>query len=135
MEDRAMRSPTRSRRPSRSIVVLLSLTITLGALAAACGSAASSPQAATAGAAGAPAPAASFAPADDGTTDRSKGGGAGNGSGGGGGDVALFNDAKIVRTGSLQLTVPDVGKALTSARDAIRSVGGYIGGSQQEQTG
>ena len=130
-----MRSPTRSRRPSRSIVVLFSLTITFGALAAACGSAASAPQAATAGAAGGPAPAASFAPADDGTTDSSKGGGAGNGSGGGGGDVALFNDAKIVRTGSLQLTVPDVGKALTSARDAVRSVGGYIGGSQQEQTG
>jgi hypothetical protein len=42
----------------------------------------------------------------------------------------LVDDAKIVRTGSIDLQVKDVPKALQTARDGIRSMGGYIGASQ-----
>jgi hypothetical protein len=49
--------------------------------------------------------------------------------------VALVDDAKIVRTGSLGLEVSDVAVAVAAARDAIRSLGGYIGASQQQRQG
>jgi len=53
-----------------------------------------------------------------------------------GGTDAAFNDgAKIIRTGQLQLEVPDVTKALLAARSAIQGIGGYIGASQQYQDG
>jgi hypothetical protein len=42
----------------------------------------------------------------------------------------LVDDAKIVRTGSIDLQVTDVGKAVQLARDGIRDMGGYIGASQ-----
>lgn len=46
-------------------------------------------------------------------------------------DVAnLVDDAKIVRTGSIDLQVTDVAKAILTARDGIRDMGGYIGASQ-----
>jgi hypothetical protein len=135
MEDRAMRSPTRGRRPGRSTALLLVLTM-LAALAAACGSSASAPFAGG-GAAASAAPAAREPDNLNGT-----GGGqpaATSGTGGqvgtDGDQVAIIDDAKIVRTGSLQLTVTNVTTALTSARDKIRGLGGYIGGSQQERTG
>jgi hypothetical protein len=135
MEDRAMRSPTRGRRPRRSIAAVLTLTF-VGGLVAACGSASSMP-------AGAPAalPAASSGTsAGEGTggsgnnsgVDTSKGGGQ---PGTGGDQVALVDDAKIVRTGTLQLTVADTAKAVSAGRDLIRNLGGYIGGSQQERNG
>lgn len=44
----------------------------------------------------------------------------------------LIDDAKIVRTGTIELQVPDVTAALTSARDGIRAMGGYIGSSQTQ---
>ncbi len=44
----------------------------------------------------------------------------------------LVDDAKIVRTGSMELEVGDVPAALLSARDGIRAMGGYIGASQTE---
>ncbi|HSL76878.1 MAG TPA: DUF4349 domain-containing protein [Candidatus Limnocylindrales bacterium] len=44
----------------------------------------------------------------------------------------LVDDAKIVRTGTIELQVPDVTAALTSARDGIRAMGGYIGASQTQ---
>lgn len=44
----------------------------------------------------------------------------------------LIDDAKIVRTGTIELQVPDVTAALTSARDGIRGMGGYIGSSQTQ---
>src|SRR5207253_3452317 len=72
-------------------------------------------------------------PADDGSGDGSSTGGSGSSSGGTNA-VAIFNDAKIVRTGSLELTVDNVANALTNARDAIRGLGGYIGASQQQRT-
>lgn len=42
----------------------------------------------------------------------------------------LVDDAKIVRTGSIELQVQDVPKAVQVARDGIRAMGGYIGASQ-----
>ena len=44
----------------------------------------------------------------------------------------LIDDAKIVRTGTIELQVADVTVALTSARDGIRAMGGYIGSSQTQ---
>ena len=44
----------------------------------------------------------------------------------------LIDDAKIVRTGTIELQVGDVTTALTSARDGIRAMGGYIGSSQTQ---
>lgn len=43
--------------------------------------------------------------------------------------VGARDDAKIVRTGSLELEVSDVGQALRTARDTIVGMGGYVGGS------
>jgi hypothetical protein len=45
---------------------------------------------------------------------------------------APVDDAKIVRTGTIDLEVSDVPDALTTARDGIRAMGGYIGASQTE---
>ena len=39
-------------------------------------------------------------------------------------------DAKIIRTGSMDLEVSNVPQALREARDAIRGMGGYVGASQ-----
>jgi hypothetical protein len=44
----------------------------------------------------------------------------------------LVDDAKIVRTGRIELQVGDVPAALTVARDGIRAMGGYIGASQTQ---
>jgi len=43
-----------------------------------------------------------------------------------------LDDAKIVRTGTIELEVADVTSALTSARDGIRAMGGYIGASETQ---
>jgi hypothetical protein len=137
MEERAMRSSTRSDRPRRSTAALIVLTLTVASLAVACGSGAAAPNSARGGvseAAGGPVAAASAGPASA-PEDNGSGSGGGTSSGSGGNAVGVFNDAKIVRTGSLQLTVDNVARALTGARDAIRGLGGYIGASQQEQNG
>jgi hypothetical protein len=44
----------------------------------------------------------------------------------------LLDDARIVRTGTMELEVTDVGVALQTARDGIRAMGGYVGASQTE---
>ena len=132
-----MRSPTRGRRPGWSIAAVLTLTF-VGGLVAACASGAARPaQAVPAG----PPAAGAFGGSAPGNGN-GNGNGNNSGSGGGGqpaasdgGQVAVVGDAKIVRTGSLQLTVADVAKALTGGRDLIRNLGGYIGGSQQEHNG
>lgn len=59
----------------------------------------------------------------------------GGGDGGGALDAAFRDDAKIIRTGSLQLEVPDVAAATRAARDAIQALGGYIGASQLSSDG
>ena len=66
------------------------------------------------------APAASMAPAapDEG------GGNDGDGFG------APVDDAKIIRTGTIDLEVQDMTTALATARDGILAMGGYIGASQ-----
>ncbi len=47
---------------------------------------------------------------------------------------ALVDDAKIIRTGTIDIEVTDVPKALLAARDGIRGMGGYIGASQTANT-
>jgi hypothetical protein len=42
------------------------------------------------------------------------------------------DDARIVRTGSIELEVGDVPIALRAARDGIRAMGGYIGASETQ---
>lgn len=44
----------------------------------------------------------------------------------------VVDDARIVRTGSMDLQVTDVALALQTARDGIRGLGGYIGASQTD---
>ncbi|MDQ6794751.1 MAG: DUF4349 domain-containing protein, partial [Chloroflexota bacterium] len=56
--------------------------------------------------------------------------GSGNGSNG-----AFKDDAKIVRTGSLNVQVKDLDVALTAGRDAVRAAGGYVGASKQTNDG
>ena len=43
--------------------------------------------------------------------------------------VGARDDAKIIRTGTMDLEVRDVPSALRAARDAIVAVGGYVGAS------
>ena len=45
-------------------------------------------------------------------------------------EVGAVDDAKIIRTGTMDLEVSDVPVAIREARDAIRGMGGYIGASQ-----
>jgi len=53
-------------------------------------------------------------------------------SGEGDGVGALIDDAKIIRTGTIDLEVTDVPTALVTARDGIRAMGGYVGASQTQ---
>ena len=47
------------------------------------------------------------------------------------GDIgAIVDDAKIIRTGTIELEVRSVPEAVRVARDAMRGLGGYIGTSQ-----
>jgi hypothetical protein len=43
---------------------------------------------------------------------------------------AVIDDAKIIRTGTIDLEVSDVPSALLTARDGIRAMGGYVGASE-----
>lgn len=54
---------------------------------------------------------------------------------GGDGVGAPIDDARIVRTGTIDLEVGDVATALTKARDGIRAMGGYIGASSTQNDG
>ncbi len=73
--------------------------------------------------------AASFAPA---APDEGQGEGSGED---GDGVGAPIDDASIIRTGSIDLEVADVGASLRAARDGIRAMGGYIGASTTENDG
>jgi hypothetical protein len=55
-----------------------------------------------------------------------------SGEGGVDGVGALVDDAKIIRTGTIELEVTDVPTALVTARDGIRAMGGYVGASQTQ---
>jgi hypothetical protein len=62
----------------------------------------------------------------------------GEGAFGGGkiGDLgAPFDDARIVRTGTVDLEVKDVDRAVRAARDGLRAMGGYVGASSTYSEG
>ena len=120
-----MRTPGRSARRSRSSILLV-IAAGLVAAVAGCGSSASAPRAQ--GAAAAAPPEAIPAASSGGNGSQS-----GGGTGGNGGN-AVIDDTKIVRTGSLQLTVANTDQAVLAARDAVRGLGGYIGASQQQRS-
>lgn len=87
---------------------------------------------------GAAAPAASGAAASAAPAAAEGGTNTGTSNGGGtGGDGvgAPIDDAKIVRTGTIDLEVKSVPDALRAARDGIRAMGGYIGASQTQNEG
>jgi len=48
--------------------------------------------------------------------------------------IGARDDAKIIRTGSIQIEVTDVPSALRAARDAIVAMGGYVGASNTSNT-
>ena len=51
------------------------------------------------------------------------------------GALGARDDAKIIRTGSIDLEVSDVPKALRTARDGIVALGGYVGASNTSNVG
>ena len=57
------------------------------------------------------------------------------GQGGSDGVGAPVDDARIIRTGTIDLEVGDVAASLTAARDGIRALGGYIGASTTQNDG
>jgi hypothetical protein len=112
-------------RTLRTLIVLTVVALALGA----CGGAASQPELTTVGnavggagyqsdtgEARAAASAAAAAPAED-------------GDGYDGNAIGARDDARIIRTGSIELEVSDVPRALRTARDAIVALGGYVGAS------
>jgi hypothetical protein len=123
-----MRAPAHTHHRTGPIVGLLILVWVAVTVVACGGSAAQAP---VAGAAGAQARAAASA---GGNASGAGAAGGGTQTGGNGNTAALVDDTKIVRTGSLQLTVADTDKALLAGRDAIRGLGGYIGSSQQQRS-
>jgi hypothetical protein len=113
-----MRIPTSGTARTLSIGLLFVLGVAL----AGCGSGAAS------------APGGGQEPAPDaagGTPERV----AGDGQDGGTTSDAYRDDAKIIRTGSLQLQVTDVRLALDAARRTVTDMGGYIAASQQYNDG
>lgn len=116
----------RAIRPDRATRTLAPLFLLVIALAA-CGSAATEQlsnvgSAVDEGGPGAAAPAA----APGATTGPKQPGGDG---------VGAVDDAKIVRTGTMELQVEDVPAAIRIARDAIRGLGGYVGASSTRNDG
>ena len=126
-----MRSSARTDRRTATIARLL-LPAGIALVLSACGGS----SAATPGAQGAAAtPAGGLVQgAASGAPGIGNGTGGGSQNGGNGQPAALVDDTKIVRTGSLEVTVADTDKAVLAARDAIRALGGYIGASQQQRT-
>jgi len=130
-----MRIPTHDGRRRRIVGFLLSVC-TVTVLAACASGSASAPMAAAGGPTSAGAAAGSAAPAPrDAANPGSASGSGSNVVGGNGNQVAIVDSAKIVRTGSLELQVADVTKALTGGREAMATLGGYIGSSQQQRSG
>lgn len=121
-------------RTIRPSIARIALIASIGILLAACAGSASAPILSTVGnavgddgtGAGAPGylsgqsggdPAASAGPVPPITED---------------GVGAAVDDARIIRTGTIQLEVTDVPTALVTARNGIRAMGGYVGASQTE---
>ncbi len=134
----AIKMPTfRPRLAGRPAILILAVS---AIVVVACGSSASSMELSTVGKAigdangsysgEAPIAAASAAPAAP------IAGAPGTDTGGDGGDaVGAVDDARIVRTGTMQLEVKDVPAAVAAARAAIRGMGGYVGASNTSNDG
>jgi len=123
-----MRAPAHTDRRTGRIVRHLVLAW-LAVMVVACGGSAA--QAPVGGAARAGSQAAAAGSNAPGTQT---GGDGGSQTGDNGNPAAPVDDTKIVRTGSLQLSVADTDEALVAGRDAIRGLGGYIGSSQQQRS-
>jgi hypothetical protein len=115
--------------------------LVIGGLVVACGSSAARPVSdGTVGGAGgavglpaASAPGGAVGGSTGGGTSGESGNGTASGSAGSSGDQVANLDAKIIRTGSVQVTVADVDIATRTARDTIRGMGGYVGASQEQR--
>jgi len=123
-----MRSSARTDRRTSTIGRLL-LLAGIAFVMSACGSSAARPAQGAAAAAPAGGPVLGAASGAPGAGSENGSQNAANGE-----PAALVDDTKIVRTGSLEVTVADTDKAVLAARDAIRGLGGYIGASQQQRT-
>ena len=111
-------------RTVRPSIARIALIASIAVLLAACAGSASAPNLSPVGGAvgdngqgylsgqGGGAPAASAAPAPPITED---------------GVGAVIDDARIIRTGTIELDVLDVTAAVGIARDGIRAMGGYVG--------
>lgn len=130
-----MRIPARTDRRARTLARFVLLAWIVLIFVACSGSAGQAPFGGAGGAGAAPQAAASVGGSRSGSNDGSAGSqGGGPQTGGNGDPAALIDETKIVRTGSLQVTVKDTDKALLGGRDAIRALGGYIGASEQQRT-
>jgi hypothetical protein len=126
MEATAMRTI----RPSVALLALIVITM----IAAACAGTAGEPILSTVGnAIGEPGRDASGGEDAGGATVPGADDALGRTSGDGVG--APIDDARIIRTGTIDLEVGDVSLALIKARDGIRALGGYIGASTTQDQG
>jgi len=116
-------------RPFRSILILAILGVALSACASAGSTALQAPPAVGGTTNGRNDGAVPFPAVGQSGTSQS-GTGSGTGSGGGtGNDVGAVDDARIIRTGTMNLQVSDVAAAVKAARSAILAMGGYVGAS------
>ena len=122
-----MRIPTSGAPRTLSITLLVALVIVLAACASAAAPAGDGGAAQSAPSAG---PAAAPDQAGAGELNGRSGANLVDGDGN-----AVRDDAKIIRTGSLQMDVADVRDALRKGRDLATGFGGYIGASQQYRDG
>jgi len=117
--------PATNRLPSRRRGRVRALIVALGLLASACGGTAAGPGGQVLSTVGGAVDDSGAGPAPAAEQPQ---GGSGNGA------QAPRDDAKIVRTGTMQLQVKDVVKAVDAARDAVVDAGGYISASRQSST-
>ena len=121
----------RTIRPITSLLALLLIGVLLAACAGSTGAAASPGGLVSVGDVGEGEPAGGGGTGEEGHAAASAGPAApdpGSGSGGDGVGAPL-DDARIIRTGTIDLEVGDVATSVRRARDGIRGLGGYIGAS------
>lgn len=113
-------------------IARVALIASIGVLVAACAGAASPQILSTVG---------NAVDQDSSTTDRQYGGDQAGGAAATAGPIppitddgvgAAVDDAKIIRTGTIELEVTDVPSALVTARNGVRAMGGYVGASRTE---
>jgi uncharacterized protein DUF4349 len=114
--------PATDRLPTLRHRRVCALIVALGLLAIACGATGAAPNGVLSPVGGAVDEAAGPAPGNPSAEPQS------------GGGQAPRDDAKIVRTGTMQLQVKDVIKAVDAARTAVVDGGGYISASRQSST-